>query len=245
MKLLIVDDEAPARMRLRAMVDKLPGWETAGEADNGESALAQVGRIQPDAVLLDIRMGGMDGLQVARALAGMALPPAVIFTTAYSEHALSAFDAGSAAYLLKPIRQERLGEALRRARRPSQAQLLALQRMHEQAPKRGFIAAKTRKGVTRIPVEDIICFEADQKYTTVYHLHGEVLTEESLHSLEGGLEGWFVRIHRKTLAAKYLMVALYKARDGQHYLKMRHLEKPLPVSRRRLSEVRRLLSELE
>lgn len=242
MKLLIVDDESLARTRLRTMVEKLPGWEVAGEADNGKNALDLVEQTQPDVVLLDIRMGGMDGLQVARALAGMAVPPAVVFTTAFGEHALSAFDAGSVAYLLKPIRAERLGEALRRARRPSQAQLLNLQRLRDNAPERSFIVANTRRGVTRIPIEDVICFEADQKYTTVHHMHGEVLTEESLRSLQNDLGDWFLRIHRKTLVAKYFMAGLGKASDGHYYLEMRHIDKRFAVSRRRLTEVRHLLA---
>src|SRR5699024_7168715 len=103
-----------------------PGWEVAGKSGDGSEALDLIEREQPDVVLLDIRMAGLDGLQVARRLAEQPTPPAIIFTTAFSEHALSAFDTNAVAYLLKPVRKDRLCEALSRARRPSRAQLLAL-----------------------------------------------------------------------------------------------------------------------
>src|SRR5690625_2573983 len=208
MKLLIVDDERLARNRLRGMVEKLPACEVAGEADNGETALKMVRDLQPDVVLLDIRMSGMDGLQIARELALMPVPPAVIFTTAFSEHALSALDSGPAGYLLKPVRPERLREALTRASRPSLAQLRDLRQLGEEAPARQFIVVHSHEGVTRVPLREVICFVADQKYTTVYHTHGQVLSEESLRSLEGELAQWFVRIHRKTLVAQHYMSQL-------------------------------------
>ena len=122
MRVVIVDDEPLARERLRRLLEEFPGYEIVGEAGDGEAALEVVENEQPELVFLDIRMGGMDGLQVARRLADQELPPAVIFTTAYAEHALSAFDAAAAAYLLKPVRKEKLREALQRVRRPSRAQ---------------------------------------------------------------------------------------------------------------------------
>lgn len=245
MKLLIVDDEKLARDRLRSMVDELPAWEVAGEADNGGTALERVRDVQPDVLLLDIRMNGMDGLQVAREVARMAVPPAVIFTTAFSEHALSALEAGPAGYLLKPIRSERLSQALQRASRPSQAQLQDLQRMQESAPGRQYIVVNSHEGLTRVPLREVICFVADQKYTTVYHTHGQELSEESLRSLENDLAEWFVRIHRKTLVARHYMSQLVRGSGGQYYLEMRYLENPFPVSRRRLNQVRRLLAASE
>ena len=113
MRVLIVDDEPLARERLRRLLGELPGYEVAGEAADGENALRLIEREEPDVVLLDIRMGGaIDGLQVARRVAEDDFPPGVIFVTAYPEHALSAFDARGAAYLLKPVRREKLADAL-------------------------------------------------------------------------------------------------------------------------------------
>lgn len=242
MKLIIVDDEPLARQRLAKMVDDLPGWDVVGLSGDGTTALAMIDQEQPDVVLLDIRMAGLDGLQVARRLAEQSTPPAVVFTTAFSEHALSAFDTNAVAYLLKPVRKERLCEALSRARRPSRAQLLALHGMTLDKPKRSFIVAHTREGLARVPIEDVIYFQADQKYTTVYHLNGELLIEDSLRSLDDDLGSWFLRIHRKTLVSKRFIAGLERGPDQQYRLKLRHVRASLPISRRRLSEVRRLLS---
>ena len=126
MKILIVDDEPPARSRLRALVGELDIGEVVGEAANGADALRAVETTSAQVVLLDIRMPGMDGIEVARHLDHLPTPPAVIFTTAYETHALAAFEAHAVDYLLKPIRKERLAAALNRARTLTGAQLSAL-----------------------------------------------------------------------------------------------------------------------
>lgn len=245
MRVVIVDDEPLARERLRRLLSEFPGYEIVGEAGDGETALEIVDNEEPDLVLLDIRMGGVDGLQVARQLAEYDPPPAIIFTTAYTEHALSAFDANADAYLLKPIRVEKLKEALLRARRPTRAHKSPAA---GERPKREHILATTREGLVRIPVEDIVYFLADQKYTTVCHLHGEVLIEESLKTLEEDLAPLFLRIHRKALVATKYIASLERRRgaeeddDSAHGLRVRHSTALLPVSRRRLSEVRRFLT---
>lgn len=246
MRVVIVDDEPLARERLRRLLADFPGYEVVGEAGDGEAALDVIDEEEPDLVLLDIRMGGMDGLQVARQLQELELPPAVIFTTAYSEHALSAFDANAQAYLLKPIRLEKLKEALMRVRKPTRAQKPSVSKPAEgERPKREFVLATTRDGLVRVPVDDIIYFLADQKYTTVCHLHGEVLIEESLKTLEDDFAPWFLRIHRKALVATRFIAGLERDRQGEqhHWLKVKHAPNPLPVSRRRLAEVRRFITE--
>jgi two-component system response regulator AlgR len=245
MRIVIVDDEPLARERLRRLLGEFPGCEVIGEADNGDSALELAERERPDVVLLDIRIGGRDGLQVARRLAQQTLPPAVIFTTAHAEHALSAFDAAAQGYLMKPIRREKLAEALQRVRRPSRALDLESLAAAER-PDRQFVVATTREGIKRIPVEDILYFLADQKYTTVYHLHGEVLIEESLNKLEEDFIAWFLRVHRKALVATRFIVGLERGKQEEeevHWLRLRHVSALIPVSRRRLAEVRRALSD--
>src|SRR5690606_35385898 len=122
MRVLIVDDEAPARLRLRGLQQQIPGVVVAGEAGDGASARKQFDAPGTDIVLLDIRMPGMDGLECARHLAGLATPPAVIFTTAYDRFAIEAFEAQAVDYLVKPVRRERLEAALSRASRPNAAQ---------------------------------------------------------------------------------------------------------------------------
>jgi two-component system response regulator AlgR len=104
MKILIVDDEPPARDRLKRLIEELDGCECAGEAGNGTEAISLVSRLSPDVVLLDIRMPGMDGVEAAQHLSRLEEPPAVIFVTAYDEYALRAFDAQAVGYLLKPVR---------------------------------------------------------------------------------------------------------------------------------------------
>ena len=244
MRLVIVDDEPLARERLRRMVEELPGWDVAGEASSGEQALTMIRAEQPDAVLLDIHMAGMDGLQVAHALAKQPTPPAIIFVTAYSEHALTAFETSAVGYLLKPVRKEKLVEALARARRPSRAQLETMvTTAGQQAPRRTWITATTREGTVRVSVMDIVYFLADQKYTTVHHLHGEVLIEESLNSLEEDLAPTFMRIHRKALVQVRVIERIERSLGLQYHLKLRHAETLLPIGRRRLAELRRLLNE--
>lgn len=105
MNVLIVDDEPLARERLRRMVEGFPGYVVVAEAGDGRAALDCVAQLRPDAVLLDLHMPDIDGLQVARQLAGTDMPPAVIFVTAHSEHALSAHNSQAAGYLLKPDRK--------------------------------------------------------------------------------------------------------------------------------------------
>jgi two-component system, LytTR family, response regulator AlgR len=244
MRVVIVDDEPLARERLRRLLAEFPGYEVAGEAGDGAQALAVIRDQQPDLVLLDISMPGMDGLQVARHLADEKRPPAVIFTTAFSEHALSAFDASATAYLLKPVRKEKLREALQRARRPSRAVQLNVEQSAAARPRREFVLATTREGLVRVPADDIVYFLADQKYTTVHHLHGEVLIEESLKTLEEDFAPWFLRIHRKALVATRFILSLERGKgEEHHFVRLRHAAEPLPVSRRRLAEVRRHLTD--
>lgn len=245
MRVVVVDDEPLARERLKRLLQEFPGYDIVGEAGDGESALDVIDEEEPDLVLLDIRMGVIDGLHVARQLAEMKVPPAVIFTTAYSEHALSAFDANAQGFLLKPIRLEKLRLALQRVRKPNRAH----KTFHPgtpatSSPRREFVIATTREGVTRIPINDILYFLADQKYTTVHHLHGEVLIEESLKTLEEDFEPQFLRVHRKALINTKFIAGLSRDQHGEHHhlLKVKHVDIPIPVSRRRLAEVRRFIN---
>ncbi|MDA3921862.1 MAG: LytTR family DNA-binding domain-containing protein [Salinisphaera sp.] len=241
MKVLIVDDEPLARERLRRMIEEFPGYQVVAEADDGDKALDCVGRLRPDAVLLDLHMPGMDGLQVAGELADSELPPAVIFTTAHSEHALSAHSSQPAGYLLKPVRREDLMAALARARRPSQAQYAALAGQSIADSAMGYVSARTRDGIERVAIRDILYFWADQKYTSAFHLQGELLIEQSLATLEQSLGEVFLRVHRKALVARAQVTGLRYDDDGGAYLTLRYVDVGVPVSRRRLPDVRALL----
>ena len=162
MNILIVDDEAPARDRLAALLGELGSdYAVLGEAADGAQALAMCARDRFDLVFMDISMPGMDGLSAARELAELETPPAVVFTTAYAEHALAAFDANAVDYLLKPVRPARLLAALQRAIRPTRAQLDAISVADGEAP--GFINTTYRGGVRRIAVSEVIFLHAASK----------------------------------------------------------------------------------
>jgi two-component system response regulator AlgR len=236
LKVLIVDDEPPARERLRSLLAEVPDLEVIGEAANGREALAQTHDLSPDVVLLDVRMPGMDGLEAARHLAVLEEPPAVIFTTAYDEYAMEAFGAHAMGYLLKPVRREQLAAALSRAGRLTRAQLQKLAAAGE--ARRTHVAARRRDGLVLIPLDEVQYFLADQKYTTVRHLKGEDLIEDSLRLLEGEFGAGFVRVHRNALAGVKYLERIERNADGQYFVHLRGCETPLQVSRRMAGELK-------
>ena len=240
MKIIIVDDEPPARERLKALLHDIPEAEFAGEAGNGREALELLNRTQPDVVLLDIRMPVMDGLETARHLSLLEHPPAVIFTTAYNEFAVEAFDAQAIAYLLKPVRQEKLAVALQHAGQLNRVQLNRLA-ARAAAPARQHICAKLRERLHVVPVDKVLSFVADQKYVTVYHTGGELLIDESLKDLEKEFGDRFLRVHRNALVALAQVDHLDKDEDGHYQVHLRGAAPPVEVSRRLVAEVRERL----
>jgi two-component system response regulator AlgR len=239
MKIVIVDDEKLARQRLASLVEELGApYRLAGEAANGQEALEQCERLDPDLVLMDIRMPGMDGLETARRLAERKHPPAVIFTTAFEEHALEAFDTAAQDYLLKPVRRERLLEALQRSQRLTRSQLNAIAGPAEPSP---HLSASYRGGVKTLPLDQVIYLRAEAKYVVARHAEGELLLEESLKSLQDHYSEWFLRIHRNALVSRHHLSGLEKDVDGNTRVVLRDCEETLEISRRHLAEVRRLL----
>jgi two-component system response regulator AlgR len=246
MRVLICDDEALARERLARFLRDLDGYELVGEAENGEDALRQVASLQPDIVLLDLRMPVMDGLACAEELARLPNPPAVIFCTAYDEHALAAFQVQAVGYLLKPVRKDQLSEALNRAVKVNRAQIEAVKTTAEDARTNGrsHITAKTHRGIELIPVEDVRYFLADQKYVTVRHGKGEVLIDETLKDLETEFGARFIRIHRNALLALHFLDGLELVAPGQYQVRIKGIEERLVVSRRHLPELRETMQKL-
>lgn len=240
MKVLVVDDEALARERLISMLAADPAIEITGEAATGREAIEQVAIERPDVVLMDIRMPEMDGLEAARHLAGLGEPPAVIFTTAYGDHALEAFEACAVDYLLKPIRSERLMAALANACRLNRAQTASLGELPE-SRRRSHLCVPVRGSLQLVPVADIRYFQADNKYVTVRTGEGEFLIEEALKALEEEFGEAFVRIHRSALVARRYLSGLERDAEGRLCAVLRGVDTRLEVSRRQQSEVRRLL----
>ncbi|MCP4406886.1 MAG: response regulator transcription factor [Gammaproteobacteria bacterium] len=240
MKVLVVDDERPARERLIHMLSSMQGMEPVGEASNGMEAVQLVQTVRPDVVLMDIRMPGMDGLEASRHLAEMEEPPAIIFTTAYSEHALEAFDSHAVGYLVKPIRQERLQQSLGKSQKLTQAQLRKLSRESHNTG-RSHICARVRGNLELIPVDKIVYFQADQKYITVRHTKGEVLIEDALKNLEIEFKEKLIRIHRNALVNTPYVSGMEKSRDGRFLVNFRSIDDKLEISRRHVAEVRKFL----
>ena len=240
MKVLVVDDEALARERLISIMSELDEhYELVGEAENGKKAIEKVVALKPDILLLDIKMPGMNGLEVAHHLTKHETSPAIIFTTAYDEHALAAFEAQAIAYLLKPIQSEQLKRSLQTASQLQQGQLKQLQ--NETKNKRQHISVKVRGDLQLIPVADIRYFHADQKYIEVRHSAGIALIDESLKSLEEEFKETFIRVHRNAIVAIKFVTGIERDSLGRSYVSLSDCEESLDVSRRHAAELRRLL----
>lgn len=245
MKVLIVDDEQPARDRLRQILDDEDDFEVVGEAGNGQEAVALATELEPDIVLLDIRMPGMDGIEAAHHMNRMDPQPAVVFTTAYDEYAIDAFEARAIGYVLKPVRRSRLTGALQQAKRLAPSTLNEVAAAAQMESRRKHVCAQVHGELHLIPIGDVWRFRADQKYVTVDHDNGENLLDDSLKSLEAEFGDRFVRIHRGALIAVDRVERLEKTARGKTRVVLRddsHVDgKELIISRRHVAEVRRRL----
>jgi two-component system response regulator AlgR len=244
LRLLIVDDEAPARRRLREVLEDCGqglALQVVGEADNGMDALEHAEREKPDAVLLDIRMPGMDGIEVAQHMQKLAHTPAVIFTTAYDNYACQAFEVNAVDYLMKPVRAERLAAALAKARHLNLTMLDALRQAHPKA--RSHLSLSEKGRLKLVPVADILFFKAELKYVTVRTAEHEYLLEESLVKLEAEFREQFLRIHRNCLVARDKIDQIGKTHGSEegHYVRLHGLGEALQVSRRQYSQIRETL----
>ena len=245
MKVLIVDDEGPARDRLRQLVEDVDGYDVAGEAANGHEALELAASLEPDIVLLDIRMPGLDGIEVAHHLNAAADPPAIVFATAYDEYAIDAFDAQAIGYVLKPVRRRKLEAALAHASRLARATIDEVARAPGVETRREHVCAQTGDRLRLIPIGEIDYFRADQKYVAVHHADGVSLINESLKALEEEFADRFVRIHRSALVAVARIETLEKSAEGHYRVILRgdsqDDDDALIISRRHVADVRRRL----
>jgi two-component system response regulator AlgR len=237
LRVLIVDDETLARLRLRTLLDAMdePRVTVVGVAADAEEALAQLQREPADVLLLDIRMPGRGGLRLAAALKSLPQPPAVVFVTAYAEHALQAFELEAVDYLTKPVRRERLQAALQRVQqrlRPAAA-----------AAPAPVLVVHDRGRVLRLPVAEVLYLRAEQKYVTLRTAAHSYLLDDALADLEQRLGGAFMRIHRNALVARAAVRALERRGDGEEHwaVRLAPTDEWLAVSRRQLPAVREAL----
>ncbi len=231
LRILVVDDEAPARARLRDLLGDVRTEQPnriVGFAANGEEGVRLVEAESPDVVLADIRMPGMDGVALAEQLQQMESPPVVIFTTAYEQYAVQAFDLAVADYLVKPVRAARLSEALDKARKLRQR---GLENASEAKP----LSVTERGRILLVPIESVLYLRAEQKYVTARTAEREFLLDESLVHLEEAYPDRFVRIHRNCLVARAAIAGVEREAnegEGRWLIVLKGLDEQLPISRR-------------
>jgi two-component system response regulator AlgR len=262
---LICDDEPLARQRVLTLLDEIQAQlptRVVAQAENGKQALMHIEAMRPDLVLLDIRMPGMDGLEVARHASRLA-PEAsdIVFLSAHDEFALQAFEVQAIDYLLKPVRASRLLEALLRVQRrrhdnttpsamPMRASLIEaaaatqLSRKHMSVLERGKLLL--------VPIGEVVYFKAEMKYVTLKTLEREYVIEETLNNLEKEFGDLFVRIHRNSLVARVAIAGVEKKRSGEtdteadspYRILLRSLSETLPVSRRQWTQVKAIVRSM-
>ena len=245
LKILVVDDELPARNRLKEILQDLSetvSLSVVAEASDGLKAITLLNDTAVDIVLLDIRMPGMDGIEVARHAQNLARPPAVIFTTAFDAYAVKAFELNAVDYLLKPIRAERLQAALEKARGRMGAAQPGLAQLQHQA--RSHLSVSERGKILLVPVADILFLRAELKYITIKTGQWEYLLEESLTNLEEEFGEHFVRIHRSCLVARSAIRGFERATeaagDGHWVVMLNGVDEKLAISRRQQHIIREI-----
>ena len=240
LKVLIVDDEALARSRLRTLLGECsePRADVVGEAANAVQAMELIQRTGCDLVLLDIHMPGVDGMTLAKTLRELAAPPAVVFIHAYAEHAVQAFDLEAVDYLTKPVRRERLQQALQKVQR-----LRAESTVDVGLPESLIIQERGRS--ERVALADVIYLKAELKYITVRTADKEHIFDGALSDLEQRYAHLFVRVHRNALVSRRAVRAVEKHNDpveGEGWtVRLDGVEERLSVSRRQLAAVREAL----
>ena len=253
--ILIVDDEPLARRRMRELLGDLTQampHRVAAEAADAASALEAITSLEPDIMLLDVQMPGMSGIELARHVAAATgrRMPVIVFVTAFDEFALEAFEVDAVDYLLKPVRAERLLEALRRAvaRAPAE-QAGAIDRIAQATEtRRRHLSVHERGRVLLVPVDEIVYLKAELKYITVRTAQREYLVEEALSALEGEFRDRFVRIHRNALVARDAIAGFERVvpeegaetTDPYWQVVLRDVPERLPISRRQWSSVKHL-----
>ncbi|MFC5521435.1 LytR/AlgR family response regulator transcription factor [Polaromonas jejuensis] len=243
LKVLVVDDEALARSRLRTLLGDCvaPAAEVLAEAADAVQAMSALRQLSFDAVLLDIRMPGADGMALARTMAALPHPPAVVFVTAHAEHAVQAFELEAVDYLTKPVRLQRLQQALQKVERLAQAARVPQAHMSQE-----MLIIQDRGRTERVPLAEVLYLKAELKYITVRTASRSYILDGSLSELEERHAAQFMRIHRNALIARHAVRALEKHFDPEEgegwAVRLNGIDELLAVSRRQLGAVREAIA---
>ena len=247
LKVLLVDDEALARMRLRDLLADCedPAAEVAGEVAHAQAAIDWLAAQRCDVALLDIQMPGSDGLRLAQAIQALPRPPALVFVTAHAEHALQAFDLQAIDYLTKPVRRDRLQQALLKAQRWQAAQGAGA------VPAGDHLVIQDRGRIERVPIDEVVYLKAELKYVTVRTRERSHIYDGSLSDLESRYPDRFVRVHRNALVTRNALRALERHQgggvgggEGEGWEVALHgVSERLSVSRRQLPALRELVQQ--
>ena len=244
LKVLIVDDEAHARSRLRTLLAECtePRVDVVGEAANAVQAVEQIQRTGCNLLMLDVRMPGVDGVQLASRLREMGTPPAIVFVTAYAEHAVEAFELEAIDYLTKPVRRERLQQALQKVLRARSAAESGVEMGGAGAE---HLIIQERGRSERVALSEVVYLKAELKYITVRTAEKEHIFDGALNDLEQRYPHLFVRVHRNALVARRAVRAVEKHNDpieGEGWMvRLDGVDERLAVSRRQLAAVREAL----
>lgn len=241
---VLVDDEPIARRILQEELSEIPGVVITGQAENGRAAIELINSQRPDLVLLDIQMPGCDGFEVVRRLSP--LPPAVIFVTAFDQHALRAFDAGAADYLLKPVRQDRLRAAIDKARaaikHPAESAEAVARTLESSAPSgRRRVAGKKGDEFFLLDLDEVLAFRAQGELVWIVTRQKRYLASHTLQELANRFEGTqFRRIHRGALI-NVDHVRKMSTLSSQRWLVTMSNDLELIVSKRQAHTIREVL----
>jgi two-component system response regulator AlgR len=236
MNYLIVDDEPLARKRLIQLLNNQNSKIMTFEAKNGKKALEILNKEEITTIFLDIRMPIMDGLEAAKHIYKLAKPPAIIFTTAYSEFALDAFDLNAIAYLLKPISQDKLNATLQKA---VQLNAIQLQSLKNEPAIRSHLSSKIGAKLQLISIKEVSHFFCEDKYVMAVSGQNSYVIEETIKELEAEFENQFLRVHRSAIVNKAMITGLIK-KDDKQFVTLQN-EAEVEVSRRKLPSVRKQL----
>jgi len=245
LRTLIVDDEALARSRMRTLLRDCtsPAADVVAEASQGAEAQRHLAALALDLVLLDVHMPGVDGIEVARALRSRPDAPAVVFVTAHASHAVTAFDLDAVDYLTKPVRAERLQQALQKAERF----LKERRALQAEAQVSETVLIQDRGRAERVPLSEVLYLKSEYKYLTVRTATRSHILDGSLNEFEERYPNRFLRVHRNALVARWAIRALEKYDDGEDAegwaLRLDAIPEPVAVSRRQLAAVREVLKE--